>query len=995
MASKDAVESKKLIRDDEVEFDPQTGLITILGGKWTTHRLMGEETIDKVQEYLEGAGYAVVNARTSSRRHSWRRFLQRTAKPSFLEAGREAGDTLDPAVGRSRRVMICTDPGSWIQMDEVLQLARWALCKPDGPALLAPGQEALTYGALLPLIHRTRDAFRAAGLRSKEPAGVLMQPGLSSILACLAVAGETACTPLDPSLTADEYVSYLKRLRASTVVVQDDGESQALAAARELGLLVLRASLGDDGGANQLAVETVLPRTSSGTERRTDASLLFLTSSTTGDPKLVPVSAGNLTARFDCDGRALGLGPADRHLAVMPLFHVFGLLSALTQLRYGGSVVCAPGFDPLRFASWWDEFRPTWFAAGIPVLHAIAGSAPAEREIFASAPPRCILVGTGTPEPALRETVEQIMRAPVLVGYGSSESGPATRNRIGAAKHGSVGTSIGSEISVADPFGNLLPPHQEGEVLLRGPGVVSHYLDDDEADLRAFRNGWFRTGDLGYLDHDGFLFLTGRLKEIISRGSEKIRPGEIDHALASHPGVEDAASFAIPHRTLGEDVAAAVVAREGAQLTETDLRRYASARLATFKIPRLFVFVDTIPRTASGKPKRALLASCHGPAVRRESSIVAPRTDAEQRIVRIWTHTLGKENISVYDDFMQLGGDSLSSARMLAEVDGEFHTNGRVMVRSDFFDAPTVSEFARIVTECQTPPEAGERTTQGILAFHQTGAPPEGTRKVSDATPLFCFPGWRGRDGGPVEPYQLYHLARSLGARQPFHVVTASILRENETPRPVEELARMSVQAIRGMRPYGPYFLAGHCLGAVVAFEAAQQLLAAGETVPRLLLFDAEMPGYPKMAGNWSKYWAEVSRIVRHFDWREARSHADSLVQLLKQRVTGRFRRRAARFQLGNSVNVNMLNNRRAIALWQYTPRDCAVPMVHFMAADHPVSKVLDDPRYGWRDVARGGIEFQSVSGDHESMFSPENAPQLAERIRTSLRGLVLGASVR
>jgi acyl-CoA synthetase (AMP-forming)/AMP-acid ligase II len=400
-------------------------------------------------------------------------------------------------------------------MDELLQLAHWAECKPDEPALLAPGRMTLTYGALLPLLRQARSAFRDAGVRPREAVAVLLQPGLDSILACMAVSGGSAFVPLDPSLTNDEYGRYLKRLGVSTLVVQDGGESPALAAARELGLRVLRARLLSDGACNnapdQLAVETVLPRTSRGTERRTDAVLLLLTSSTTGDPKLVPVSAANLTARCTSNGRALGVGPADRCLAMMPFFHMHGIETLLTQLLYGGSVVCTPGFDPLRFACWWKEFHPTWFSAGVPLLHAIAASSPADGGIFASAPPRFIFVTGASPEPALREAVEQIMHAPLLVGYGLTESGPATRNRLGAAKAGSVGTSSGLEIAVADPLGNILPPHHEGEVLLRGPAVIPQYLDDEEANRQGFRNGWFRTGDLGRFDDDGFLFLSGRL----------------------------------------------------------------------------------------------------------------------------------------------------------------------------------------------------------------------------------------------------------------------------------------------------------------------------------------------------------------------------------------------------------------------------------------------------------------------------------------------------
>ncbi len=569
-------------------------------------------------------------------------------------------------------------------MDEVLQLAHWARTAPHESALLAPGQEPLTYGVLLPLVRQGRRELLDAGLRAEEAAGVLMVPTLGSVATFLAVAGTSACVPLDPALTVDEYVNYLKRVRLSTLVMPENAPSSALAAAHQLGLLALRTSLSGTGGDYRLEVETLLPRASHDTGREARYPLILLTSSTTGDSKAVPVSSGNLTARCAADGRSLLLTPRDRLLNLMPLFHTFGLDRLMAQLHFGGSVICVPGFDPVLFSSWWNQWRPSWVTAGVPVLHALASAGPPARESFAAAPPRFILAGAATPEPRLCEAVSQIVRAPVVVGYGSSETGPITRTPIGRAKPLSVGITFGPEIALGDPSGGRVPANRQGEVLLRGPGIFSGYLDDEAANTHAFRDGWYRTGDLGHLDEDGFLFLTGRLKEIISRGSEKIRPVEVDSALASHPAVHDVASFGVPHQTLGEDVAAAVVIREGAKLTEAELRRYAATRLAAFKIPRSIVFLDSIPRTASGKPKRALLAQRHAEAAPRQRATDLPLTGVERRIIEIWSEILGDTRISAYDDFIRLGGDSLRAARMLADVDAAFNAGGRVMARTDF-----------------------------------------------------------------------------------------------------------------------------------------------------------------------------------------------------------------------------------------------------------------------------------------------------------------------
>ena len=307
---------------------------------------------------------------------------------------------------------------------------------------------------------------------------------------------------------------------------------------------------------------------------------------------------------------------------------------------------------------------------------------------------------------------------------------------------------------------------------------------------------------------------------------------------------------------------------------------------------------------------------------------------------------------------------------MLTLIDSEFQTGGRLLSRSDFFDEPTVGALARIVLECQRLSEGAEPAPAGILAFRQQG----------EGVPLFFFPGWRGRDGGANHSYYLRHLAKNVGERQPFYVITGSLPPADS----IEELAGRSVDAIRRVRPHGPYFLAGHCLGGVVAFETAQRLVSSGEQVVKLVLFDAVAPGYPKMAANGSKYLAELSRMSRELDLRTAWSHAHSFARLLGGRIAGKLRRRAAGSGL-KSVKVSMLNSRKGIALWQYVPNTCPVSMIHFIAADQPVSRILDDPRLGWRDVAGGGIEFRSVPGDHDSMFHAANAPQLAAQLNAFL----------
>jgi len=298
----------------------------------------------------------------------------------------------------------------------------------------------------------------------------------------------------------------------------------------------------------------------------------------------------------------------------MPLFHVNGLMMLIASLEAGSTVVCPPRFEAARFFEWLEETRPTW-VNGTPTVHqGILGQAaldPASASrIAARAGLRFIRSASSALPPRLSQDMQRLFGAPVIESYGQTETAtlvavaPLTR---GAGKAGSVGMSAGPEIAVVDADGEPLPSGSRGEIVVRGVNVMAGYEDDPETTAASFRGGWFRTGDLGHLDADGFLFITGRLKDVINRGGEKIAPREIDEVLLAHPAVREAVTFGIPHRTLGEDVAAVVVLAEGSAATPGDLRRFAAERVSAFKVPRQIVLLTEIPRGLTGKPDRAAL----------------------------------------------------------------------------------------------------------------------------------------------------------------------------------------------------------------------------------------------------------------------------------------------------------------------------------------------------------------------------------------------------
>jgi acyl-CoA synthetase (AMP-forming)/AMP-acid ligase II len=300
----------------------------------------------------------------------------------------------------------------------------------------------------------------------------------------------------------------------------------------------------------------------------------------------------------------------------MPLFHIHGIVaSLLSSLAAGGAVICPPGFDALKFWQWVDTFKPTWYSA-VPTMHQLLLSR-AERNaaLIAANRFRFIRSSSAPLPPVVMERLEAAFGAPVLESYGMTEaSHQMASNPLPPAprKGGSVGVGVGVDVAIMDDAGALLAQGAIGEVVVRGGNVMDGYENNPEANASAFINGWFRTGDQGYLDADGYLCLTGRIKELINRGGEKISPLEIDDVLLRHPAVAEALAFAVPHATLGEEVHAAVVLRPEATASEQELRDHCAASLADFKVPRRIHMLEALPRGATGKLQRITMAKMLG-----------------------------------------------------------------------------------------------------------------------------------------------------------------------------------------------------------------------------------------------------------------------------------------------------------------------------------------------------------------------------------------------
>lgn len=484
-------------------------------------------------------------------------------------------------------------------------------------AIGAPGREGMTYGALRALSVEVEAQLRAFGVGAGDRVAIVLPNGPEMATAFVTIAQAAVTAPLNPAYQREEYSFYLQDLKAKALVVPEGYAGAALDAAAPLGLSVLRLVADGTGPAGRFRLEGAAAATPApeGRPEATSTALILHTSGTTSRPKIVPLLQSNLAASARHIADSLALSPADRCLNVMPLFHIHGLVAAVTSsLAAGGSVWCAPGFDALKFFGWMSEARPTWYTA-VPTMHqAILARAARNADVIAAHPLRFLRSSSASLPAQVMLELQRTFGAPVIEAYGMTEAAHQMASNPlppRAQKPGSVGVAAGPLLRIAHELENRLIAGT-GEVVISGPNVTPGYEGNPDANAKNFFEAegrrWFRTGDQGALDDEGYLRLTGRLKEIINRGGEKISPLEVDGILLDHPAIQQVVAFAMPHPKLGEEVAAAVVLREGHSATERDIRDFCAARMADFKVPRRVVILEEIPKGATGKLQRIGLA---------------------------------------------------------------------------------------------------------------------------------------------------------------------------------------------------------------------------------------------------------------------------------------------------------------------------------------------------------------------------------------------------
>lgn len=791
-------------------------------------------------------------------------------------------------------------------------LAELALAAPECPVLSGTDGAWLLADAL----HRRSRAFAAAamaaGLRPGQRVLVAMAGGVGASIAALAAAcfGEAAL--VDPDLPRTEASALLARLRPAGVL-NSGGVWRDLA--REQGQPVLDVSTASGDAPS-------LERTSD------DVAAVLQTSGTTGMPRIVPLRHRNLLSAARHGAEALGLDSSDRCLDLRPGHHASSLVGAtLVSLVSGGAAIRPERFDPALFFEWLERLRPTWYTAA-PAVHA-AIAAEARRRGPQPTSLRFVRSSAAALSPELAKELERLLGAPVLDGYGMTEAPliASARPGDGPRDRGVIGAPAGVEIAIRD-----------GEVLVRGGAVMARYEGDAEANATAFVDGWFRTGDLGFVDADGRLRLIGRAGERINRGGEKVDPAEVEAVLRRHPAVADVAVFAALHPRLGEEVAAAVVRRAEQVMTAADLRRFAAQRLAAFKAPRRIRFVEQIPRDAHGKLQHVELADLVAPARKaRPRRAIAPD---EERVAAIWAEALGLDRVGTTEDFFELGGDSLAAAAILLRVELEL---GRRLPLAVFFEAPTV-----------------EALTAAMGGVPLTTAGPAVVLREGGGRPFFCVHGIGGT------AFRLAALAARLPAEQPFVALQAPGLDGLTTPlTSVEALADLYLGAIEERQQDGPYLLGGFCMGGAVAYEVARRLEARGDSVALLALIDP-----PPLPLGYRRRVRDRLRVA-----------ASAARNRLTLREPGP--------AIGPDESAVMQANRRALRRYRPGPYCGSVRL--YCASDGPKG-AAQDAEASLRRLVSGRVDVVPVPGGHMDLMLEPGVGRVAAELERALRDAAAGA---
>ena len=868
---------------------------------------------------------------------------------------------------------------------------------PSHNAIESPGYEPLTYQELRNQITYVVKTLNAKGFSRNDRIAVITPGGPETAVLMISVMAGFTAAPLNPEYKEQEFDTYFSKLKIKAIIVEKGCETTARAVAATRNIPVIEVTpKNDKAGIFTLGPIPFREVDEAVFASPSDIAILLQTSGTTSIPKIVPLSQKQLCASAQVYCSLFGLGSLDRSLHIVPYYHLLGILGAfLPSLTGGGTVICTKNFIPSDFFHLLKTYRPTYYVAG-PAHHRAILS-----EIRKIPPDELknnslrIIRSTSAALPiTVLQEIETLLGVSLIESYAMTESPYISVNF--PYKAGSVGIPMNISLIITDENGNSLKAFEPGEIVIRGEGVFSGYEDAPDENAFAFINGWFRTGDMGYLDEEGYLYITGRKKELINKGGEKISPAEIDAVLMAHPFVTQAMAFRINDPVLGEDIAAMVVPTHG-NVSENDLRKYLLDYLVQFKVPKRIYFVDEVPRGPTGKLLRYVGTDRYNHEHRNDTK----KTDQPEEyrssdqslnqgiLTQIWKDVLDIPYVLPDDDFFLCGGNSLAAIHLLIKIQRTFKIN---LLPDTIYYYPTIRQQALLVTQKAT---KTPRYHPLIVPIREDGTLP----------PLFCIHPL----GGWMTHYT--HLSSYINRNRPVFGIRARGLEPTETmPLTVEETVQEQVDAIKSVQKEGLYHLLGFSNGGTIAYELGCQLSERGDRVAYLGIIDMSAPA-PEV-----RYFKTLTTIlfpgrvlgkIPAFIEGTLKANPDSRLFLIVSKSV-RFVFHGILFRSGSKslpssvsdAHFNANFDDKILASYPeeshshmktqlkasltYLPHRFPGCVTLFSTGPDPILFPGDDTR-GWGSYAAGKTVVIAVPGNHATLFDEPNFGILARRIDESL----------
>jgi acyl-CoA synthetase (AMP-forming)/AMP-acid ligase II/acyl carrier protein len=713
----------------------------------------------------------------------------------------------------------------------------------DKPALHSLQSTTTSYQQLFDLVDHQGQILSNSGIKPDTRVAVILPQGPMMATVCLTMMSTAVCVPLNPAFTPAELEYYFESSGVDALIALESFSPAACKLAQSKGITLIRVvELNEYSGQFEFTLDEPVTLTEPIFNNSKSTALVLHTSGSTSRPKTVPLSEQNLLKSINNLVESLALDENDQCINMMPLFHIGALLDLiLAPLSKGGSIILCPDMTNDSFIKAMEQYHPSWFQSVPTFFSSLTNDERVNQDWLSELSSIRFIrsVSSALPNRLFHE-LETLFDCPLIEIYGMTEtSGVITSNPLppGMRKQGSVGIPAGNKVKILNSNGKPVKTLEHGQVFVSGRNVMSGY--ENLPANHNFHQGWFATGDEGYLDQQGYLFLVGRIKDIINRGGEKISPLEIDRIAEQYPAVDQAAAFAFQHPSLGEEIAIALVIKKGQEFIDHDFFSFLTGQLADYKIPKKLYRVKKLPRTAGGKLKRHLLAESidrlsSEPAVRK----TAPENELEILLAHIWSELLKVKQVYREDNFFKLGGDSLKAVVFFTELENRIKKEIPVSLLYQF---PDLSSLAKTLADYD--PEISPPIKHNdaiLLSLSNLLATWQGTRQ----TELSLLVG-RNVDGSQAPLFWAANassvfdsLVKELGSDLPVYAMRSLYKTEYKNDQNNRYIAQHYIHEIRAIQPRGPYQIGGFCEAGKIAFHVAKGLIRQGENVSTLIMHE-------------------------------------------------------------------------------------------------------------------------------------------------------------